>query len=194
MTIEDMTSKEKITGIIISGGKSSRMGEEKAFINYHGKPLIKHVIDLISPYCDEIIISANKKEYENLGYKTVCDTVSNIGPIIGIHNSLKECYNNSAIIIACDTPNITPEIIELLIANMQPDKITIPIHNNLLEPLCAIYPKACVDHIKLLIEKEKYKLQNLPLSFPSTQINIDKILELTPNALDNFNTKEDLQQ
>lgn len=188
-----MLLEKDVTGIIIAGGRSTRMGEDKAFIIYNGKPLIKHIIDLLTPFCNRIIISANSKKYEQFNLELVNDSTLNSGPIAGIHAALSKSDTDLNIVIACDTPNVTPEIIELLISQSEPNKIIIPTHNNLLEPLCAIYPKNTISTIKKLISEGKFKLQNLPQAYPSKLINIEHILLKTPKALNNLNTKQDLQ-
>ena len=73
-----------ITGIILSGGKSLRMGQDKGLMSLDGKFMIEHVIDHIKPLCKQILISANQEEYHKFGYPVVRDEIKDIGPAGGI--------------------------------------------------------------------------------------------------------------
>ena len=70
-----------ITGIVLSGGKSSRMGKEKGLCLLHDKPLVKYSIDVLKKVCHPIILGANREEYIKFGLPVVKDEINNIGPI-----------------------------------------------------------------------------------------------------------------
>ena len=73
-----MTKNKNITGIILSGGQSSRMNREKGLCLLNGKPMIEHIIDELAPICNDILISTNKEEYAYLGYPLIKDKFDKI--------------------------------------------------------------------------------------------------------------------
>ena len=95
----------KITGIILAGGLSSRMGKDKSFIQLDEHKMIEKIIALIRPFCDELLISANKNKYKDFGYEIIKDKHKRIGPLGGIISCLNESSHELNIIISCDTPN-----------------------------------------------------------------------------------------
>ncbi len=98
--------KEEVTGIILSGGKSSRLGEEKGLALFNGKPLIQYAIDILKPVCDKIIISANNQldEYAKFGFEIVEDQVKGIGPMAGLIAGLNKSVTRYNFVLSCDTP------------------------------------------------------------------------------------------
>ena len=104
-----------VSGIILSGGKSTRMGMDKGLIELKGKPMIQHVIDHIDPICNEILISANDKVYENFSYPVYNDEIHEIGPAGGIISCLKHSSYNKNIIIP--TNNIKKVVKEMSLAS-----------------------------------------------------------------------------
>ncbi|PPI86427.1 molybdenum cofactor guanylyltransferase MobA [Candidatus Pantoea edessiphila] len=100
----------KLTGIILAGGESLRMGGyDKGLILLHQKPLYQHVLKRLKPQVDYILISANRNidRYKSSGYKVIKDSYKDIlGPLNGILSSLKRIKSDWAVFCPCDTPNI----------------------------------------------------------------------------------------
>ena len=89
----------KITGIILAGGLSSRMGRDKALIQLDKHKMIKKVITLIRPFCNELLISANKNIYHEFGYEVIKDKHKRIGPLGGIISCLNKSNTELNLII-----------------------------------------------------------------------------------------------
>ena len=85
-----MKNKKNITGIILAGGKSSRMGTDKGFVMYKNKAFIQHIIEAIHPLVDEIIIVSNNPDYDVFKLKRVNDIIENAGPLAGVYTGLFE--------------------------------------------------------------------------------------------------------
>lgn len=162
--------KNDIAGAILSGGKSKRMGgENKAFIELEGTPIIQRILKIFKEIFDEILLITNDvdsyKEYE----KDCClikDKVKNVGPLGGIHAGLSHTSKKGVFFIACDMPFLHNEIIReqlFLFEKLSCDAL-IPKVGNFIEPLHGVYSK------KLKIELEFY-LRN------SSDYSIRKFLE-----------------
>jgi len=166
--------KTKITGIILAGGKSSRMGRDKGLIELNNKPLINYTIEALKPYCDQILISSNSKEYKSLGYPVYEDKIKNCGPMGGIYSSLLHSFTLKNMVLSCDMPLISTELIRYVLDKSLEGKLSLPIHGaNFIEPLCAVYPLEAIPFLEKFIKEGKLKLIDLVNSIPTEQIRID---------------------
>jgi molybdopterin-guanine dinucleotide biosynthesis protein A len=156
--IKQMEQTKQYTGIILCGGKSRRMGKNKALLELRGKYIISQVIDILLPLCNEIIISTNSKELDFLGYRTVSDEKSNIGPIAGIYSALKASKTNKNIIVSCDTPFINSGLLKKMQKISQDFEIVLPIFHGYLQPITGIFDKSILP----LIEKELSQRNYIP--------------------------------
>jgi len=191
-----LISKDKITGIILAGGKSSRMGKDKGTCNFKNRPLVEYAIEVLRPFCGELLLSANNIEsYKKYAMEVVPDEVSSIGPLGGIYTCLRKSKSEHNIILSCDTPFITKELIEYIIENIDSDyKVVAPLHrHNFIEPLCAYYSKDLIPEFEDCIKNEDYKLLRLLKSVKMKTLKIDSKLEFfSPKLFNNLNTPEDL--
>jgi molybdopterin-guanine dinucleotide biosynthesis protein A len=151
----------ELTGIILSGGKSSRMGKEKGMCLLQGKPLIEYSFDLLKKFCDSIIISSSSNDYQYLGCQIVKDEIQGIGPAGGIYSCLRASGNDENFIISCDMPMITGDLIQYLLSQKKDFDALIPLFNGFPEPLCAFYRQSCIPVFKKSIDQGKYKLQDI---------------------------------
>jgi len=147
-----MSQTKQKTGIILCGGKSSRMGKNKALLKINNKYVISYVIDILQPFCDEIILSTNTSDLDFLGYKTVPDKFENIGPIAGILSSLLESKNNKNIILSCDTPFINGLLINELFSYLHTHDVVLPELNGFLQPMTGVFKKDIIPTISTEIQ------------------------------------------
>jgi len=183
----------KLTGIILAGGKSSRMGTDKGMIDFKGKKLIEYAIEIISSLVDDIIIIANENSYSSLGYKVFKDSIKEIGPLGGIITALQNTNTEKNIILSCDMPFVNKGLLQYLINKSEGFDITVPIHNNRTEQLLGVYSKTCLKTFLAQAEKN-----NLALHQANDLMNINKVAInercdfWTANLFDNLNNPEDL--
>lgn len=153
--------KEEITGIILSGGKSSRLGQEKGLADFNGKPLIQYSIDILIPICNKILISANNQldEYASFGYEVFEDQVKEIGPMGGIIACLKKSVTRYNFVLSCDTPFVPSELFIHLLNSIENFQVAVPEHGNkLFEPLCAVYATNVIWDLQHCIDTQNYRL------------------------------------
>ena len=134
----------KIFGLILAGGHSRRMGQDKALLEFHGKPQIEHVYDLLQGFCNKVFLSirTDQKSYKNFPSVDDSNEFSNHGPLGGILSAMKEYPEASWLIVACDLPFITKETIQTLVSHRDSEKQAtafISTSDALPEPLCAIW-------------------------------------------------------
>lgn len=129
-------------GIVLAGGKSSRMGKDKGLLNYHGKPQAQHVAELLSRHCGQVAISANGSQYDHLPYPVIADTVQGFGPLGGLASVMAAFPGQPILVVACDLPYIDDEALAELLSCRQPFKAATCYgsrSNGLPEPMFAIY-------------------------------------------------------
>ena len=130
-----------ISTLILSGGQSSRMGEEKRLINYHGKTQEQYLFDLLSNYFSAVYVSINQNQKTDLPYIQDPDLLIK-SPMIGIISAFDHNPNMAWLVVACDMPFVNEEAIEFLLKHRNPEKFATAFENpdeHFPEPLLTIY-------------------------------------------------------
>ena len=190
-----MDIQKHITGIIIAGGKSSRMGTDKGFLEFKGKPFISYSIDALSPYVDDIIIVSNDYKYDVFNLKRVNDCIENAGPLAAVYSGLLHSKTEDNIILSCDIPLINKGLINKIINQFDDQFDIIQVKNNSKSmPLIAAYKKRCLSKcMQLLIDGERrlrvavkhFKTKTIPLELHLQQCTMNVN---TPNEFQTLKT------
>jgi molybdopterin-guanine dinucleotide biosynthesis protein A len=184
-----------LTGIILSGGKGFRMGENKAFIKIEGTPIIQRIQTLFERLFEEIIIVTHQKElFSNLNAKIYSDLVPNRGVLGGLYTGLFFSSFPLSFCVACDMPFLKEPVIKYLIENIEDSDVVVPKTKDGLQPLHAVYSKNCLEPIKKIIELGKYKIIDF---YPMVKVKIideHEFFSLDPmrESFINVNTPEEL--
>ena len=156
-----MKDSNHITGIILAGGKSSRMGTDKGFLNLNGKLFIEQIIEVLTPLVTEIIIVSNDSNYNKFNVKRVNDLIENAGPLAGIYSGLSASKAEKNLVLSCDIPLINSEVLNLLIQQIDDVSEIIQIESNgKTMPLIALYNKDCESVFNALLKKTYHHLLN----------------------------------
>ena len=183
----------KITGIVLAGGRSSRMGEDKSMMKLNGKSLVEFSIDALRPLCDKVIVSSNNLKHNFTGCEVWPDELPDQAPLIGIYSCLKRSVTEINIILSCDMPLMSTSMIGFLLAQSADYEITVPIHDNgQIEPLCGIFKKSAMGILKEFIDSGNYRLNECIRSASHQFIPVDSQIPCnTPNLFLNINTPTD---
>lgn len=184
-----------MTGIILAGGRSDRMGQNKAFLSLGGRPLISIICDLFARLFPEVMIITNSPlEYLRLDAHLVTDMYAGAGALGGIYSGLFFSSYPFSFVSACDMPFMREEAIQHLISLKEGFDLVIPEREAGVEPLHAIYSKGCLRPIKSQLDKNNLKI----IDFFS-QVRVRKVpaQELAGGGRDgvlffNINTRQDL--
>ncbi len=169
-----------ITGIILAGGKSSRMGQNKALLKLNNKRVIEYIYDLLKLFTNKIIISANSNDYDFLDAQIVYDEYKNIGPVSGLYSALKKSDTDINIIVSCDSVFLNKGLIDYMLINSNDYDIVIAKHEKTIEPMIGIYKKKVLNIFEKEIINKNYK--------PPSIIHKTKYKELEINSsLDFYN-------
>ena len=146
----DNVDATDICAVILAGGKSSRMGSNKALLDFGGRPLIGVLVDRIRPITNQILISSNDPTcYEFLNLPVIPDHYRGHGPLAGLHAAMlwNEC--SLYIALACDLPNLQAPLLRKLASFAKGYDVAIPrTKDGLAHPLCAVYRRTCLPTVE----------------------------------------------
>lgn len=147
-----------LSAVILAGGKSVRMGRDKARLDLSGRPLLARQIQLVGEIgAEEIFVSGRAGEnYEEFGCPVLPDRLDNAGPLAGIERALAVASFSRLLVVAVDMPHLTPGILGQLIEYRGDDLGVIPRIEGRIEPLAAIYPKSAWNLAVSLLDKGIY--------------------------------------
>ena len=185
--------KENITGYILAGGKSSRLGTDKGLIILKSKPIIEYVINQLKPAVNKIVIVSSNKEYWKFGFEVITDTIINSGPAGGIHAALNNTSTEKNFMVSCDMPFITTDSIEYIINESANYQITVPVFKGKYEPMFAVYSKECFVKWEELIKQGTNKMMDIINYFKVLKLNVDSTSLFTDSTFININTPDDLE-
>ena len=187
--IEEHYIKAAISGAIMAGGRSRRLGVNKAFLQIQGRPVIERVLETISSLVSPVrIITNSPGEYQYLGAEVAADIRPGCGPLSGIHTALSLSPTEYVLVVSCDLPLLTADSLRPLLSEYPGFDITMYKHT-LFEPLCAIYRRTCLPALEELIDHGEYRIIDL---FPALTAKIIRV-ENT-EAFQSINTQEDYEQ
>jgi molybdopterin-guanine dinucleotide biosynthesis protein A len=148
--------------IILSGGKSSRMGTNKALLKINEKTNIERITDTLKmSFNDIILVTNNPEHYQFLGLPMVTDIYPDQGPLAGIHAGLLASKFDVNFIAACDMPFVSGELAEVLVNQCGDYDAVIPIINGRQHPLFAVYQKRVTEEIAHSIEAGRLRIKQL---------------------------------
>lgn len=182
--------KLPVTGVLLVGGESRRMGENKAFLMVEGQTLIERSLRVLANVCQEVVISCRSPEqYENLGYPVVVDKVKGKGPLGGIYSVLTEAKHESIFVMACDMPFVDEDGIRILYELMEDYDAVIPSTGGKIHPLYAFYHKRMLNLVKQNLQDEILKITRT-----LDECRTRKVENINDFNLMNVNTPEDYQK
>jgi molybdopterin-guanine dinucleotide biosynthesis protein A len=187
--------KNSISGIILCGGKSLRMGENKAFIKIGGIAIINRICALFKELFEEVIIVSNEKElFKHLDSKIHADILPNKGALGGLYTGIYFSNFNYSFCVACDMPFISRSLVQFLIRNIGDEDVIVPRTKDGLQPLHALYSKNCLNPIKGIIDQGKYKILDFYNMVKVKMIPEEDFISLDPSKVSfiNVNTPEEL--
>ncbi len=193
-----MINRDELTGIILAGGKSSRMGRDKGLCEFNGRALVSYAIETLKPLCGRMIISANHfpEKYEQYGIEVIGDEIKNIGPMGGIYTCLKRSTTQHNLVLSCDTPFVGTILLKHLLDEVKNEQVVAPAHHTfLIEPLSAYYATNILDNLTQAINNNDYKLINLFKTVRFKSVLMDKLVPFrTEHSFLNINKPEDLEK
>jgi molybdopterin-guanine dinucleotide biosynthesis protein A len=189
-----------MTSIILAGGRSLRLGQNKALQVIQGKSLIQWVADRLTTLSREIIIVTAHGEAipcsSTVRIKTVADINLGKGSLVGIYSGLVASSSARAIVVGCDMPFLSIGLLDYMTQVSSTFDVVIPRIRDKLEPLCALYSKICLAPIKELLEQNELKISRLLSTVKVKYVGKEEVDTFDPEHLSffNVNSRDDLEK
>lgn len=186
-----------VTAFVLAGGKSSRMGSDKASLPWQGGTLLSHALNLVAAVTDQVRIVGDAGKFAGFG-TVIEDVYRECGPLGGIHAALSHTTTRWNLVLAVDLPFLEPRFLEYLIQRAQEaeSEVTVPRAAGGFQPLCAVYRREFAAVAEHSLRAGKHKID---LLFAPTRTRVIEQKELesdgfSPEMFRNLNTPQDLQQ
>jgi molybdopterin-guanine dinucleotide biosynthesis protein A len=190
-------NQEDLTVAILAGGKSSRMGVDKSFVQFRGRPLIEIVIERVEGLGDELILITNKlHDYAHLGLPMYGDVYPDHGSLGGIFTAVKVAAHPHTLVVACDMPWLNRPLLQHMISLREQADVIVPRWQNYPEPLHAVYSKACLAPIEANLQSRRLKIAGFFGKVQVIFVEHDVIRQYDPEgrSFSNINTNQDLRE
>ncbi len=172
------------------------MGREKGLVNFRGKPLVSYAINSLEPVVDTLIIGTNEQldEYRKFGHAVITDEIEGIGPMGGLLTTLKHSKTEHNLILSCDMPFVSTELMDYLFQNVQDYDIVVAVHGkDRIEPLCGYYARRVTSILEKSIQNRNYALRSIFGQVRFKTLKVDESLPFySENLFYNVNRPEDL--
>ena len=182
-----------VYGLVLSGGKSRRMGTDKALLERDGRILLDYMVDLLGRHTERVFVSTRAEQDQDAQrarFDRIVDRYDDLGPLAGILSAMDEHPDADWLVVACDLPNVSDATIAHLLqhrSNAHPFTAFISSHDGLPEPLCALWRAGTDSIIRGFIEAGRTCPRKILIRSDTHLIE-----QLDPRWLDNVNTPDDL--
>lgn len=185
-----------MTGIILSGGKNTRMGVNKAFIRINGERIIDRTIRIFRELFEEIVLVTNDPlAYLEFDLKIVTDIIKGKAALGGIYTGLFHASCDRAFVCSCDMPFLNVECIRYLQDRAKGYDVVVPVQPEGFQPLHAIYSRRCLPAIKRCIDADRLKITGFYKKARVLEVPFEAIAPFDPEGrmFCNVNSPDDLE-
>jgi len=181
---------------IQAGGRSERMGRDKARVLLAGQPLITHVLGRVAHLGTDILVTTNAPEdYAFLGVHLAGDEQPGAGALAGLRTALRAARYETVLVLACDLPFVCLPLLEHMLKLAPQADAVVPRWQGEFEPLHAVYRRTCLTAIDLSLAEGRQRMISFLPAVRLTVVEEDQIAAYDPQGLTffNVNTPDDLQ-
>lgn len=180
------------TALILAGGESRRMGQDKAALLLNGQTLLQRVIAVVEPLFSEVIVSTRRVRAD-CGYGQICDDPAHSGPLAGLSAGLAVTKTRWVFVIACDMPFITPELITQLASLRENFDAVVPVVQGYPQPLAAFYATRILGQLQELQRGEgKQSLRELLTKLTVRYVNETEVQAADLGGFVDLDTPQDV--
>lgn len=185
-----------VTAFILAGGKSTRMGADKAFVTLDGRTLLERALELARSVTRDVRIVGDSAKFASFA-PVVEDRFRDCGPLAGIHAALRASTTELNLILAVDIPFVPPSLLQYMImhAKNSAATATVPRTNGGWQPLCAVYRRQFADTAEKALRAGRYKIDALFATVETQAIEQEELLSagFSAKMFRNLNTREELE-
>src|SRR5688572_12198546 len=170
--------------IILAGGKSSRMGQDKGLMPVNEKPMVQFVIDADKKVGTDLILVTNDDRYKQFGHPVIKDEWPEKGPLAGIYTGLKHSAFDYNLVLSCDIPYIHEGVLEFLVESCTGYDITVAESAGKIHPLIGVYRKTCLPVIQQNLQDNNLKVTAI---FDKLRVRMLDMIDFLPENFRNIN-------
>ena len=185
----------QVSGIVLAGGGSRRLGQDKALTTLGEQKLIEVVLERLARVCEDLVLSTNDPDkFAFLGVRMAKDVYPHRGVLSGLYSGLEAARYPHAVAVACDMPFLNPSLLRFMILHIAGHDVVVPRLSAGLEPLHAIYARTCLEPMREALESGKLRIVDFWDQVKVRYLEEQEIDILDPDKLSffNINTPEDL--
>jgi len=182
-----------VTGVILAGGKSSRMGRDKATLKVGGVPLFERVLGVMRTLFPTVLIAGDRPDLARPGVPCYPDLFPG-SALGGLHTGLCAARTDWIFVAPCDLPHPDVELMRILLCRRAGADVVVPRTRSGLEPLFALYRKSCRGPVRAMLESGHFRIYDF---YPQVRMRYVEEEELPANwqrSLANINTPEDIRR
>jgi len=192
-----VSDTKSVTGIILAGGSSSRLGHNKALVNVAGRPLVAGIAEKLCSVVSETVLVTNEPEqFAFLGLSTAGDVYRGIGVLGGLHAGLKAIRTEYGLVVGCDMPFLNADLLRYMISQAPGYDIVMPRIGKYHEPLHAVYARRCLPVIEQSILSGQRRVLEACEGMQVHYVEEEEIARYDPLHLSffNVNAPDDLER
>jgi molybdopterin-guanine dinucleotide biosynthesis protein A len=188
-----------VSGIVLAGGLSKRLGTDKALLPFGGRTLLEVVVGRLREATEDIVIACGAGQRPgwptDVEARLVLDRVRGRGPLAGLEAGLRAAAHNAAAVVACDMPFLNPALLRYMVDLLEHNDAVAPVVNGRLHALHAVYTKRCLGAIDELLARGG-SMQGLLETVRTVIVAEDAVLAIDPAGLScfNLNSPADLEK
>ena len=184
-------------GYVLVGGKSSRFGQDKALLEWRGRPLATHVARTVQSAAGSATFVGSIEKYQHLGYRVIPDPIDGFGPLAGLLAALDDSTSEWNLVVACDMPYLTPAFLGFLLSEARESAadVLLPVDaGGRPEPLCAVYSLGAGNAIRQAVDSGVHKMTRAFESLRIKQLLPEQYQKFSPHGklFTNLNLPQDL--
>ena len=176
-----------VTGIILAGGKSRRMGTDKGLMPFCGKPMIQHIIGPMAKVCQRMLVVTSNEKYTMFGLEIVKDEQPDYGPVMGILSGLRQSTTELNLILSCDAPFVGFELMNELVLKSDQADVFAACSRERIHPLIAVYKRGCISTFENSVLQDEHRLRTVLKSLKVEVLDVKN-----ERFVRNINALEDL--
>ncbi len=171
------------------------MGEDKFAVNFRGKQLLDHVLDLCDEInASEIIVVGNVDQQLTGKFQFVQDEMNDVGPLGGIMTGLQNASNELNVVLPCDTPFVNAKLLQSMLSKESGQKLVIPSVNGKIHPVVGIYKRELIKDLRQFLTDGNRKMMNFIRSVNGLVLSENELLGLESNTFVNLNSQKELKE
>jgi molybdopterin-guanine dinucleotide biosynthesis protein A len=182
--------RDRCALVVLAGGRSSRMGRPKAWLPFHGQPMLARVMDRLAPLFEErVVVQAPGQELPRVEARLVEDEEPGLGPVAGLTVGLDAVTRPLAFAVSCDAPFIDSRVVADLVARCRPPyAVVVPMWEGRPQPLHAVYRADCAPIFRRLLAAGRRRPVDLFAEVPTLEVPEAEIRLLDPDGRSFMNT------